>query len=301
MRLGEPPPTAHHPYTPVCLLVCSHCHSCRVVCRCIAVGHVAQQAYCMRVLCGVSLQGCFTVSVNSADCTTPPLTPPFRSTPFPPSITTTFSAKPTTRMPIPRGRVTVAEMERRVHGKPTICLVITSPESRDLCMLPAEDDFGEWKRALKLIGSVSTLRDPNTVAGSQRTVVVGEPVASWPPEDGRTWSPESAVRAVAAEAALAATDPDGLEVWRLFTANDKTTASMASSEGVMDRATMSATPTVLLMGWGTGGVPGAAGLETWERVFFVLRESTEEEIVETSGSTHMLVAYKTNMDARVAG
>jgi len=192
-------------------------------------------------------------------------------------------------------------MERRVHGKPTICLVITSPESLDFCMLPA-DDFDEWKRALKLIGSVSTLHTPNTVAGSQRTVVVGEPVASWPPEDSRTWSPESALRAVAAEAAaLAATDRDGPEVRRVVAASDKATALMASSEGVMDRATMPASPTVLLMGWGLAEYPVLLGSETWKQMFFVLRESTEEESAETGGSTHVLVAYKTDRDARVAG
>jgi hypothetical protein len=200
----------------------------------------------------------------------------------------------------------VVEMERRVHGKPTICLVIkrviTSPESRDFCMLPAEDDFAEWKRALKLLGSALKSHNPNTVAALQRTVVVGEPVASWPPEDGRTWSPDSAVRAVAAEAAaLAATDRDGPEVRRVVAASDKATALMASSEGAMDRATMPATPTVLLMGWGLAEYPVLLGSETWKRMFFVLRESTEEESAETGGSTHMLVAYKTDMDARETG
>jgi hypothetical protein len=228
VRLGELPPPAR-------LSVCSSAHTAIHVVSYAGASLLAtlrnKRTACMCLVhCGVLLLVCFIVSVNSADCTTSPLTSPFRSTPFPPSINPTFSAKPTRRMPIPRGNVTVTEMERRVHGKPTICLVITSPESRDFCLLPAEDDFDEWKRALKLIGSVSTLHTPNTVAGSQRTVVVGEPVASWPPEDGRTWSPESAVRAVAAEAAvLAATDPDAVAVRRVVAASDKATASMASS------------------------------------------------------------------------
>ena len=69
----------------------------------------------------------------------------------------------------------------------------------------------------------------------------------------------------------------------------------------MDRATMSATPTVLLMGWGLTERPRLLRSKTWKRMFFVLRESTEEESAETGGSTHVLVAYKTDRDARVAG
>jgi len=64
---------------------------------------------------------------------------------------------------------------------------------------------------------------------------------------------------------------------------------------------MSATPTVLLMGWGLMECKRLLRSKTWTRVFFVLRESTEEEIVETGGAAHMLVAHKTDMDARVAG
>ena len=70
----------------------------------------------------------------------------------------------------------------------------------------------------------------------------------------------------------------------------------------MDRATMPASrPTVLLMGWGLAEYPVLLGSETWERAFFVLRESTEEESAETGGSTHVLAAYKTDMDAHQAG
>jgi hypothetical protein len=171
------------------------------------------------------------------------------------------------------------------------------------CCPHAESDFDEWKRALKSLGSASMSHNPNTMAVSQRTAVVDEPVTSWPPEDrlaedGRTWSPESAV--VAAEAAaLVATDPDALGVRQVVAASDKTTALMESREGVMERSTTSATPTVLLMGWGLAEYPLLA--RSLVRSFFVLRESTEEEIVETSGATHMLVTYKTDMEARVPG
>jgi hypothetical protein len=77
--------------------------------------------------------------------------------------------------------------------------------------------------------------------------------------------------------------------------------SSALGPSRVDRATMSATPTVLLMGWGLMECKRLLRSKTWTRVFFVLRESTEEEIVETGGAAHMLVAHKTDMDARVAG
>jgi hypothetical protein len=69
----------------------------------------------------------------------------------------------------------------------------------------------------------------------------------------------------------------------------------------MDRATMSATPTVLLMEWGLMERPRLLRSKTWKRMFFILRESTEEESAETGGSTHVLLAYKTDTDAHEAG
>ena len=74
-------------------------------------------------------------------------------------------------MPIARGKSKVTLTERLIRGKPSQCLVVTSPDGRTLYVSP-EGDVDEWMRA------ITSLEPPPNAAELRRNTIGDRPVVS---------------------------------------------------------------------------------------------------------------------------